>query len=587
MDIVVRRFSRRAAVAATAVLIGTLTAACGGEAPDEVAPAGEPPATAEAPSAGVAAGGDAAAATAAIDATDFAEHVRVLASDEFQGRAPGGEGERNTVDYLTAEFRAAGLQPANGDSYLQTVPLVSVTAEEVTPLAIGGGDETLSFRYQQDMMVWTKRYAEAESLTDSDMVFVGYGIVAPEYDWNDYEGLDVAGKTVVMLVNDPGFATGDPELFNGRAMTYYGRWTYKYEEAARQGAAGALIIHETEAAGYPWLVVSGSWSGEQFDLDLGDAAPPRVAIEGWLTGEAALSVFSAAGVDFDEAVSAAAGRDFEARPLGLQASVAVGNSLASMESANVVGMLPGAEHPDEYIVYTAHWDHLGVARSVLEDRIYNGAVDNASGVAGMLEIAEAFAAMETGPARSVVFLAVTAEESGLLGSAWYASHPLFPLERTVANINLDAMSLAGPSHDVTVIGYGNSELDDYAARAAEAQGRHLEREPTPEKGFFYRSDHFSFAKRGVPALYLRGGVDHREKGREYGLAYNSAWISERYHKVADEYSEDWDLRGVVEDIELLFTVGRALAGTREWPNWADGNEFRATRDASAAAREGS
>lgn len=573
MDIIVRLVSRASRWAALAAAV-VLTAACGGG--EQEAGGTEQPT----------AGAETAAPANAIDATDFAEHVKVLASDEFQGRAPGGEGERNTVDYLTAEFRAAGLQPANGDSYLQGVPLVSITAEEVTPLAIEGGGEALAFRYQQDMMVWTKRYREAESLTDSDMVFVGYGIVAPEYDWNDYEGLDVEGKTVVILVNDPGFATGDPELFNGRAMTYYGRWTYKYEEAARQGAAGALIVHETEAAGYPWLVVSGSWSGEQFDLDLGDAAPPRVAIEGWLTGEAARSVFASAGVDFDEAVSSAASREFEARPLGLQASVAVTNSLSSMESANVVGMLPGSEHPDEYIVYTAHWDHLGVARSVLQDRIYNGAVDNASGVAGMLEIAEAFAAMDPGPERSIVFLAVTAEESGLLGSDWYASHPLFPLERTVANINLDAMSLVGPSHDVTVIGYGNSELDEYAARAAEMQGRHLEPEPTPEKGFFYRSDHFNFAKRGVPALYLRGGVDHREKGREYGLAYNSAWVSERYHKVSDEYSEDWDLRGVIEDVGLLFEVGRALSATRDWPNWVEGNEFRAARDASASAREG-
>ncbi len=574
MDIVVRLVSRMSRGAALAAIV-TLTTACGGGGEEAVSPAEEP-----------SAGAQAAAAAAAIDAADFAEHVKVLASDEFQGRAPGGEGERNTVDYLTAEFRAAGMQPANGDSYLQGVPLVSITAEEVTPLAIEGGEEPLAFRYQQDMMVWTKRYQEAESLADSDMVFVGYGIVAPEYDWNDYEGLDVEGKTVVILVNDPGFASGDTELFNGRAMTYYGRWTYKYEEAARQGAAGALIVHETEAAGYPWLVVSGSWSGEQFDLDLGDAAPPRVAIEGWLTGEAARSVFASAGVDFDEAVSAAASREFEARPLNLQASVGVRNSLSSMESANVVGMLPGTEHPDEYIVYTAHWDHLGVARSVLQDRIYNGAVDNATGVAGMLEIAAAFSAMEPGPQRSIVFLAVTAEESGLLGSDWYASHPLFPLERTVANINLDAMSLVGPSHDITVIGYGNSELDEYAARAAEIQGRHLEPEPTPEKGFFYRSDHFNFAKRGVPALYLRGGVDHREKGREYGLAYNSAWVSEHYHKVSDEYSEDWDLRGVIEDVGLLFEVGRALAATRDWPNWVEGNEFRAARDASASAREG-
>jgi len=568
MDIPVRGLPRGAAAAA----ILTLVAACGGNAPEEVAPAPESADRVD-------------AAAASIDAVEFAKHVQVLAADEFEGRAPGGEGERKTLEYLTAEFRAAGLQPANGDSYLQGVPLVSITAEEVTPLEITGAEETLAFRYQQDMMVWTKRFREAESLADSDMVFVGYGIVAPEYDWNDYEGLDVAGKTVVILVNDPGFATGDPALFNGNAMTYYGRWTYKYEEAARQGAAGALIVHETEAAGYPWLVVSGSWSGEQFDLDLGDAAPPRVAVEGWLTGEAARSVFAAAGVDFDAAVSAAASRDFAARPLGLQASVAVTNSLSSMESANVVGVLPGRAHADEYIVYTAHWDHLGLARSVLEDRTYNGAVDNATGVAGMLEIAQAFAAMDPGPQRSVVFLAVTAEESGLLGSDWYASHPLFPLERTVANINIDAMSLVGPSHDVTVIGYGNSALDEYAARAAQAQGRHLEREPTPEKGFFYRSDHFNFAKRGVPALYLRGGVDHREKGREYGLAYNSAWISERYHKVSDEYSEDWDLRGVIEDTRLLFEVGRDLADTRDWPNWAEGNEFRAARDESAAARQ--
>jgi len=568
MDIPVRGLPRGAAAAA----ILTLVAACGGNAPEEVAPAPESADRVD-------------AAAASIDAVEFAKHVQVLAADEFEGRAPGGEGERKTLEYLTAEFRAAGLQPANGDSYLQGVPLVSITAEEVTPLEITGAEETLAFRYQQDMMVWTKRFREAESLADSDMVFVGYGIVAPEYDWNDYEGLDVAGKTVVILVNDPGFATGDPALFNGNAMTYYGRWTYKYEEAARQGAAGALIVHETEAAGYPWLVVSGSWSGEQFDLDLGDAAPPRVAVEGWLTGEAARSVFAAAGVDFDAAVSAAASRDFAARPLGLQASVAVTNSLSSMESANVVGVLPGRAHADEYIVYTAHWDHLGLARSVLEDRTYNGAVDNATGVAGMLEIAQAFAAMDPGPQRSVVFLAVTAEESGLLGSDWYASLPLFPLERTVANINIDAMSLVGPSHDVTVIGYGNSALDEYAARAAQAQGRHLEREPTPEKGFFYRSDHFNFAKRGVPALYLRGGVDHREKGREYGLAYNSAWISERYHKVSDEYSEDWDLRGVIEDTRLLFEVGRDLADTRDWPNWAEGNEFRAARDESAAARQ--
>ncbi|MEJ2603661.1 MAG: M28 family metallopeptidase [Gammaproteobacteria bacterium] len=562
------------------VAIASIVVACGG---GEAPPPGSE-ATGTTPADTTAKISAAAAAAAAIDAGDFARHVRTLASDEFEGRAPGGEGERKTIDYLTAAFREVGLRPGNGDSYVQDVPLVSITAEEISPLAIRGGSAELTLDYQQDMMVWTKRVGESESIDSSDLVFVGYGIVAPEYDWNDYEGLDVAGKTVVMLVNDPGFATGDPDLFNGRTMTYYGRWTYKYEEAARQGAAGALIIHETEAAGYPWLVVSGSWSGEQFDLDLGDAAPARVAIEGWLTGEAAERVFDAAGVDIDEARDAAAKPGFEARALGLQASVSLRNTLSRMPSGNVVGILPGSERPDEYIVYTAHWDHLGMARSVLDDRIYNGAVDNATGVAGMLEIAEAFSTVDPAPARSIVFLAVTAEESNLLGSAWYASHPLYPLERTVANINIDAMSLVGPSYDITVIGYGNSELDEYAARAAAAQERRLEQEPTPEKGFFYRSDHFNFAKRGVPALYLRGGVEHREKGMEYGLAYNAAWVAERYHKVTDEFSEDWDLRGILEDTELLFDVGYELAETTAWPNWVEGNEFRAARDRSADAR---
>lgn len=520
-----------------------------------------------------------------ITAEEFAAHVRTLASDEFGGRAPGSEGEARTVAYLEKQFRAIGLAPANGDSYRQEVPLVSITAENVSPLTVRGGEDTLELRYGEDMMVWTKRVVEGVGLEDSELVFVGYGIVAPEYEWDDYRGLDVAGKTVVILVNDPGFATQDETLFNGNAMTYYGRWTYKYEEAARQGAAAALIVHETEAAGYPWLVVSGSWSGEQFDLVTADGNMGRVEVEGWLSEAAATRLLAAAGQDYAALRARAAQRDFEALPLGLEAAVSFDNTLSKSDSYNVAGVLRGRERPEETVIYGAHWDHLGVARSMLEDRIYNGATDNASGIAALLEIAQAFAALEPAPARSVVFLAFTAEESGLLGSAWYVSHPLFPLAETVANINMDAMTLLGPTEDVTVIGYGNSELERYLERAAAAQGRRLEPEPTPEKGFFYRSDHFNFAKRGVPALYAKGGVVHRERGRDYGLAWNRDYVENRYHKVSDEYDPQWDLRGVVEDVQMLYRVGRELAQGEDWPNWHAGNEFRAARDASAAARD--
>lgn len=520
-----------------------------------------------------------------ITAEEFAAHVRTLASDEFGGRAPGSEGEARTVAYLEKQFRAIGLAPANGDSYRQEVPLVSITAENVSPLTVRGGEDTLELRYGEDMMVWTKRVVEGVGLEDSELVFVGYGIVAPEYEWDDYRGLDVAGKTVVILVNDPGFATQDETLFNGNAMTYYGRWTYKYEEAARQGAAAALIVHETEAAGYPWLVVSGSWSGEQFDLVTADGNMGRVEVEGWLSEAAATRLLAAAGQDYAALRARAAQRDFEALPLGLEAAVSFDNTLSKSDSYNVAGVLRGRERPEETVIYGAHWDHLGVARSMLEDRIYNGATDNASGIAALLEIAQAFAALEPAPARSVVFLAFTAEESGLLGSAWYVSHPLFPLAETVANINMDAMTLLGPTEDVTVIGYGNSELERYLERAAAAQGRRLEPEPTPEKGFFYRSDHFNFAKRGVPALYAKGGVVHRERGRDYGLAWNRDYVENRYHKVSDEYDPQWDLRGVVEDVQMLYRVGRELAQGEDWPNWHARNEFRAARDASAAARD--
>ncbi len=512
----------------------------------------------------------------------FRERVQALSADRMEGRSPSSLGEARTVAYLTEEYRRIGLQPANGQSFSQPVPLVSVTAENITPLEINGPDSSKSLAFGEDMMVWTKRLTSKIELSGSELVFAGYGIVAPEHDWNDYAGLDVKGKTVVVLVNDPGFATQDSDVFNGNTMTYYGRWTYKYEEAAKQGASGILIVHETAAAGYPWQVVTGGWTGEQFDLVAADKNMSRVRVEGWLSQDAATEVFAMAGQSYADLRDAAKVPGFKAVPLGLDAAVSFTNSIRQSESQNVVGYLPGSERPDEYIVYSAHWDHLGLAPEG-EDRIFNGAKDNAAGTAMMLGIAEEFAKGKR-PERSVVFLAVTAEESGLLGSAWYGSNPLFPLEKTVANINIDAPTLIGPTNDVVLVGKGSSELEDILEKLAKEQDRVLVQEPTPEKGFFYRSDHFNFSKRGVPVIYAKGGTDHREKGSEYGLAWDREYVSQRYHKVSDEYDPNWDLRGLVEDLQLLHRLGSKLANSKGWPNWYKGNEFRAIRDASSDQR---
>jgi Zn-dependent M28 family amino/carboxypeptidase len=412
---------------------------------------------------------------------------------------------------------------------------------------------------------------------------VGYGIVAPEYDWNDYAGMDVRGKTVVMLVNDPGFASRDPALFNGTAMTYYGRWTYKYEEAARQGAAGALIVHETAAAGYPWDVVTGSWAGPQFDLGAADRNLHRTVIEGWLSREAAGEVFKRAGLDLDALARAAAQPGFRARPMDMSISVGVTNSISRSESRNVVGRIEGATHPEETIAYMAHWDHLGMDQALDGDQIFNGAVDNASGLAGLLELARVFGRTAR-PERSLVFLALTAEESGLLGSQYYAEQPLYPLATTVAAFNMDGLNVDGPTHDVVVVGHGSSELEEYLAAAVAEQGRVIVAEPTPEKGFFYRSDHFNFASQGVPVLYAKSGVDHATGGVTYGRRKAWEYAALRYHKVSDEFDPEWDLRGAVEDLTLLYRVGLQLANSRAFPNWYPGNEFRALRDSSAALR---
>ena len=526
-----------------------------------------------------------------ISAEDFSAHVKVISSDAFGGRAPGSEGERLTVEYLIAQAKRLGLKPGNGDSYVQNVPMVETTADESrSALSFHGAKGAKTLRFGDDMVIGTRTGQAEVQVADSELVFVGYGVVAPEENWNDYAGLDVKGKTVVILVNDPGFHAADEQLFAGRKMTYYGRWTYKYEEAARQGAAAALVIHDTEGAGYGWDVVKNSWSGPQFDLPSSEDPEPRLPIQGWISAETTNNLFADAGLDFMAMRAAANVRGFKAVALNAKAQASLYNTTRESTSANVVAVLPGSTRPDEAIVYTAHWDHLGGDHAghgdtaATEDHIYNGAIDNATGVAGVLEIAEQFTVQELAPERSVVFLWVTLEESGLLGSKYYAAHPVIPLADTVAVINLDAMPVVGRTRDFTVIGLGNSELDDIAAIYASEQNRILVEEASPEKGYFFRSDHFNFAKHGVPALYAKGGVDHIEKGTEYGLSVLSVYTSVRYHKPADEFDPNWDLRGVVDDLKILYHVGSQLAGNDIWPNYVEGNAFRAAREASRAGR---
>lgn len=518
-----------------------------------------------------------------ITAEEMASHIETLSADRFRGRAPGGEGEELTLAYLIDEFEAMGLEPGNGDSWTQEVPLVSIETSPEATLTVDGGEEPLELSYGSEAMVWTRQLAESIGLEDSELVFVGYGIRAPEYDWNDYAGVDVEGKTVVMLVNDPGYATQDPGLFDGNAMTYYGRWTYKYAEAVRQGADGAIIVHQTGPAGYGWNVVSGSWSGPQFHLP-GGGEEDLARVEGWITHESAVELFEAAGMELAELEEKAARRGFEARPMELAASVQLSNTIERSSTHNVVARLPGTERPDETIIYTGHWDHLGVDPDREGDQVYNGARDNASGIAALLEIAEAFTRTEPRPERSIVFLPVGAEEQGLLGSAHYAEHPIYPLETTVAAINIDGMNVWGPTRDVAVVGKGQSELDGYLADAADEQDRTVRPEAHPEKGYYYRSDHFNFAKQGVPALYTDVGTRHAEKGPDYMERMMEEYRAERYHAPGDEYDPDWDLRGAVQDARLFYRIGHRLAMETYFPKWNEGSEFRAVRQESAAAR---
>ena len=514
-------------------------------------------------------------ATDALNEAALHRHIAVLSADEFGGRFPSTRGETLTLDYLQREFEAAGTRPGNGDSYLQPVPLVSWTLDPVPEFVVRGPDYSAELEHGVDMVAWTRQLREQVSVQDSPLVFAGYGIVAPEYGWNDYAGLDVRGKTVVVLVNDPGFATEDPELFTGRAMTYYGRWTYKFEEAARQGAAAVLVVHETDAASYGWEVVAQG-SRELLGLRDVDSGEPLAAVEGWISSETAQRLFASAGEDFARLKNRALQRDFKAQALGeLRASIRVQSELSESDSANVVALLPGSTRPDEYVVFMGHWDHLGRDG----EEIYNGAVDNASGIAGLLMLAEAYARLDPPPERSLLFVAVTAEEQGLLGSAHYAANPVVPLEQTVAVINIDVLNYIGPTRDISVIGYGASELDAFVDVAAARHDRRVLPDPRPEAGSYYRSDHFNLAKRGVPALYPKMGLDLVDGGAERGRARMQAYNDERYHQPADEYSTQQDWRGGASDLGLYFDIGREIANSTDWPNWVQGNEFRALRDA--------
>ena len=505
------------------------------------------------------------------------KHIAILASDEFGGRAPFSEGEKKTLDYLENEFRRMGLEPGNGDSYLQAVPLVSTTITSSPVLLIKGGRGPQRFSAPEQFVVRNPRITGGVNLSDVEIVFAGYGITAPEYGWNDYESLDVAGKLVVVLVNDPGYATRNTRLFNGKAMTWYGRWPYKYDEALRRGAAGVLVVHETGAAGYPWGTLENSIPLPNFVID-NEHTENSLALEGWITTETARAVFSQADLSFDELKEAAKQRGFTGRALELTADIAFDTSILQRTSYNAVAGLAGSMRPDEAIIYTAHWDHIGTNPDITEgDNIYNGAVDNASGVAGLLSIAEAFSRLEQPLARSVYFLFLTAEEKGLMGARYYVQNPVVPLNRTVAIINFDVINLIGPTQDLKVIGMGKSDLDSYLTK--HAPGLELTPDPRPEAGFYYRSDHFEFARAGVPALFTQGGIRHKEHGAARGLEAYDEYISKHYHRPSDEYDPDWDLRGAESDMKLLFKVGRDLADSDAWPEWKEGDEFRAIRDA--------
>lgn len=559
---------KRGFVLAILLTLAMLPAACGGS---KAAPAPEA----------------AQIAAPAIDGNAVLAHTKVLASDEYEGRAPGTKGEELTVAYITEQFKKAGLKPGNPDgSFIQKVPMVGITAAPDATLVFKKGAKQQKLKWRDDFVTWTKRVTETVNVDKSEVVFVGYGVRAPEFNWDDYKGVDLRGKTIVVLVGDPPVpdpndpAKLDDKFFGGRAMTYYGRWTYKYEMGQRLGADAVLIVHETEPAGYPFAVVQGK-TAEQFSLVAPDQNMSRAAVEGWITIDQAKTLFKGAGKDFDALKKEAVTRDFRPVSLGVTLSASLRNTIRTIDSHNVVGRVEGSDPKlkDEYVIYTSHWDHFGIGTPVNGDKVYHGAIDNATGIGGLIELGRAFAALPAKPQRSILFLAVTAEEQGLLGSGYYAANPLYPLKKTLAVVNMDALNVRGTTKDIRVTGYGNSDLDEYAAQVAKSQGREIRPDPTPEKGGFYRSDHFPFAQQGVPALASGGGVEYIGKPEGWGLKVQEEYTRNDYHKPSDNIRPDWDMSGAVQDLQYYFLVGYRVAQAQKYPEWKPGTEFKALRDA--------
>jgi len=505
--------------------------------------------------------------------------ISVLASDDFQGRKPFTEGETKTIDFLKAQFASAGLEPGNANSYIQDVPMVRITTSAAPAMTVEGPKGKFNLKGFDDYVIWTDKTDSSISLDKSELVFAGYGVVAPEYSWNDYEGLDVRGKVVLVLVNDPGYNAHDSSLFKGSTMTYYGRWTYKFEEAARQGAKGCLIVHNTEAASYPFTVVQNNWNVSRLRLDNRGKQETLCDMIGWVSASAAKRLLAAAGKD-STLFATADSKGFKGESLGLKLSTTMKVSPNYNMSHNVIGKITGSKHPDEYIIYSAHWDHLGIGKpDERGDSIYNGALDNASATAGLLELARAFETLKTKPERTIVFLSVTAEEQGLWGSAYYAQNPVYPTAKTLANINMDGLNWYGKTKDIIVIGRDQNQLEDYLSEEAGKMGRVISYETHPEAGYYYRSDHFNFAKVGIPALYTESGIDVIGKGKEFGEGKKDEYTEKNYHRPSDEYTpEKWILDGAIDDLKLFFQVGKKLAFDSSWPEWKAGSEFKSIRE---------
>ena len=515
---------------------------------------------------------------ASFNKDSLKQHIKVLASDEFMGRKPFSIGETKSVEYIKNTFEKMGLEPGNGNSFLQDVPLVEITPNADAVMKVAAAKGSFDLKKIEDFVLSTEKTDSVISLNNDELVFVGYGVVAPEYNWNDYAGLDVKGKVVLVMVNDPGFGTANTTLFKGNTMTYYGRWTYKYEEAARQGAKACLIIHNTKAASYPFSVVQNSWGTSNLFLDKRGSKEQQLSLQGWVSGDAAKKLLVAAGKDTALLASANI-KGFKAVDLGLKLSLNVKVKAVYNMSHNVVAKITGSKRPDEYVIYTAHWDHLGVGKKDAKgDSIYNGAIDNASGSAALLEIAKAFKSLKQKPERTVVFLSVTAEEQGLLGSAYYAHHPIYPLNKTAANLNMDGINAFGKTSDIMIVGQGQNEIEDYVAEVAKTQGRYISKEEHLEAGHYYRSDHFNFAKVGVPALDCSGGADFIGQDKGYGEKLRDDYVTNHYHKPADEFDASWTFDGGIMDIQMLFLVGKIIANETTFPKWKNGSEFKAIRE---------